>query len=102
MRVISRKRLKEFWAVHRDAEAALKSWYQVVKNAAWKSPNELAQTINTVDPVEVSSGNTVSVFNIARNKYRLIVHFHFDRQRAFVLRVLTHKEYGKEKWKDEL
>jgi len=102
VRVISRKRLREFWKVHPDAEAALKSWYKVVKNSAWKSPHELAGTIHGVDPVKVSSGNTVSVFNIARNNYRLVAHIHFDKQRAFVLRVMTHKEYDREKWKDEL
>lgn len=102
LRVISRKRLREFWAIHPDAEAALKSWYKIVKNAAWKTPNELAGTINGVDPVKVSSGNTVSVFNITNNNYRLVAHFHFDKQRAFVLRVMTHKEYDRKKWKDEL
>jgi mRNA interferase HigB len=102
LRVISRERLREFWRAHPDAEAGLKSWYRIVKTSAWKSPNDLARTMNGVDPVKGSSGNTVSVFNITNNNYRLVAHFHFDKQRVFVLRVMTHKEYDREKWKDEL
>ena len=94
--------LREYWKAHPDAEAALKSWYKVVEDAAWKTPKELAQTINGVDPVKVTSGAVVSVFNIAHNKHRLIAHFHFDKQRVFVLRIMTHKEYDRGTWKEEL
>jgi mRNA interferase HigB len=102
LRVISRKRLRQYWQIHSDAETSLKSWYKVVEDAAWKTPKELTETINGVDPVKVSSGAVVSVFNIAHNKHRLIAHFHFDKQRAFVLRIMTHKEYDRGKWKEEL
>ena len=34
-----------------------------------------------------------AVFNIAGNKYRLIVVIAYDRQRCYVRHVLTHKEY---------
>ena len=34
----------------------------------------------------MASGNTVTVFNIGGNKYRLIAALHYNRQRAYVLR----------------
>jgi len=102
VRIISRKRLRQYGKLHAEAEASLTSWYMVVKNAKWTTFNELAGTIKSVDPVKVSSGAVVSVFNIAHNRHRLIAHFHFDKQRVFVLRIMTHKEYGKDKWKEEL
>lgn len=102
MRIISKKRLRQYWERHSEAEASLKSWYMVVKHAAWTTFNELAATIKGVDPVKVASGAVVSVFNIAHNRHRLIAHFHFDKQRVFVLRIMTHKEYDKNRWKEEL
>ena len=38
-------------------------------------------------------GNGRVVFNIARNKYRLVVKFEYERQFAFVRFIGTHKEY---------
>jgi mRNA interferase HigB len=38
-------------------------------------------------------GGTVTVFNIAGNKYRLVVSMRYDLQIVFVLHVFTHKEY---------
>jgi mRNA interferase HigB len=102
VRIISRKRLRQYGKLHPEAEASLTGWYLVVKNAKWTSSNELAGTVGSVDPVKVASGAVVSVFNIARNRHRLIAHFHFDKQRVFVLRIMTHKEYDKGKWKEEL
>jgi mRNA interferase HigB len=40
--------------------------------------------------------------NIGGNKYRLIAAIHYNRQRVYVLRLLTHAEYGKNLWKDTL
>jgi mRNA interferase HigB len=42
------------------------------------------------------------VFNIGGNKYRLIVALHYNTQCVFILRLLTHAEYSKDLWKDDL
>ena len=44
----------------------------------------------------------VLVFNIRRNDYRLIVAAHFNRQIVSTLRLMTHAEYSKDRWKDSL
>ena len=41
------------------------------------------------------------VFNIGGNKYRLITRIRYATQKVFVLKVMTHSEYDKYKWKDE-
>ncbi len=84
------------------AKASLEHWEHTVRNATWKSPVELKQTFNDVDPATVSSGNQVYVFNIQRNEHRLIAAIHFDNGRIFVLRILTHRDYDRQRWKDEL
>ena len=48
MRVISRKRLKDFWANYPDAETPLKRWYDLTKNATWKNPADVVQTFGAM------------------------------------------------------
>jgi len=111
MRIISKKRLAEFWSAagQKDAANALRHWHNVVSTAAWKTTADVKQTFGKrVDFVQTRrTGNTVEVFDIAANKYRLIAHVHFlprhpEKGRVYVLRIMTHAEYDKEKWKDEL
>jgi mRNA interferase HigB len=41
------------------------------------------------------------VFNIGGNKYRLVTRIRYPSQKVFILKVMTHSEYDKDKWKDE-
>jgi mRNA interferase HigB len=104
VRIISRKRLADFWAKHPDAETTLRRWYSLAKNSDWKSPADVVQTFGpkAVDRVKVRSGSSVTVFDVGGNKYRLVAAIHFDAGRVFVLRVLTHRGYDQEAWKDGL
>jgi mRNA interferase HigB len=105
MRVISRRRLREFWEgtpAHADAEVPLRGWYAITEESDWKSPADVKAVFGkNVDFVKAESGNTVAVFNIHGNKYRLIAAIHYDYPRVFVLRVLTHREYDTNRWKKE-
>ena len=101
-RIITKKRLREYAALYPKAKGSLEHWEHTVRNANWKSPAMLKQTFNDVDPVTVTSGNQVYVFNIQRNEHRLIAAIHFDKGRIYVLRILTHKDYDTQRWKDEL
>jgi mRNA interferase HigB len=96
MRVISRKKLREFWELYLKARTPLDAWYQVAKRAKWENFAEVRQTFNSADVV----GRFV-VFNIGGNKYRLIAVIHYNRGKVFIRHVLTHTEYDEGKWKDE-
>lgn len=61
---------------------------------------DVKKTYNSVDQVIVSSGKSVLVFNIG--SYRLIAAAHFKTGNLYVLRFLTHAEYDKNDWKNEL
>lgn len=102
MRVISRSRLVQFWSREPRARIALAHWYKITKTARWKNIFEVRRTFGHADSVKVGSGNSVIVFNVGGNKYRLIAAVHYDRGRVFVLRVLTHAEYDAGAWKEEL
>lgn len=91
MRIISRKALRQFWAVHEDAESPLKAWFAEVKKAAWQSWPDIKQRY----PSASSVGNDRYVFNIKGNKYRLITLINFIAGIVFIRFVGTHEEYDK-------
>ncbi len=100
MRVISLKPLREFWERHSDAEDPLRFWYKTATNAAWSSLRDVRQTYPHADGVRASAGDTLTVFNIAGNKYRLVARIRYDYQLINVRAVLTHQEYDEGRWKD--
>jgi mRNA interferase HigB len=101
-RIITQKRLRDYAAQHPTAKASLLHWEKVALAASWSHPADLKQTFNDVDAVKVASGNTVYVFNIARNAHRLVAAIHFNTGMVFVLRLMPHREYDQGHWKAEL
>ena len=94
MHIISRKKLREFWDVEKEAESPLDNWFRTAKQAGWKNLSEIRAVYSHADLF----GNCV-IFNIGGNKYRLITYINFRVRRVYVLHVLTHKEYDKDAWK---
>jgi mRNA interferase HigB len=94
MRIIKRAALVRFWSPHPDAKASLEAWFGVVRKAKWTTPIEMKQVYSNADLV-----GRRTVFNIAGNKYRLIVRVNYVSQTVFVLHVLTHSDYDKGAWK---
>ena len=91
MRVIAKRTLREFWTSkpqYADAEQPLLAWHAVCARAEWHSPGDVKATFRSASFVK----NNV-VFNIAGNKYRVIVNISYSRQALFVKFVGTHKQY---------
>ncbi len=102
MRVIKRQTLEDFWKQHPGAQNPLTDWYRHTRKANWFNFADVRATFGQTDMTKVDSGKPVCIFDIGGNKFRLIAAVHYNRQRVFVLRVLTHKEYDSDKWKREL
>ena len=100
MRIITKTRLRQFWERpgHNDAQGPLRAWYTHVskKAVAWHSWADVKADFAKASLV----GNCV-VFNIGGNKYRLVTRILYPSQKVFILKVLTHKEYDEDKWKEE-
>ena len=91
MRIISRKILTNYWEKHLEAEQALKSWFDELSEALWKSPNELKLQYRNVSIIS----NKRVVFNIHGNKYRLVVDVEYRIGIVFTVWIGTHKEYDR-------
>lgn len=95
--------LRAFWeSGHADAQKPLRDWYRTASKAGWQSLDDIRLIYPHADGVKVSSGRTVVVFNIGGNKYRLIADVLYLVQVAYVCLVMTHAEYDKDLWKQEL
>jgi mRNA interferase HigB len=93
MHVIKRKTLVEFYQQpgHRDSKGALEAWYYEAKHAQWASPADIKALYRSSSILR----NNRVVFNIAGNKYRLIVRINYDSKTVFVRFIGTHREYDK-------
>jgi mRNA interferase HigB len=63
---------------------------------------DLRRIFRSADQVRVASDKPVVVFNICGNNYRLICAIHYNTGKVFLLRFLTHAQYDKDQWKEEL
>lgn len=93
MRIITKKRLEDFIETYPDSRASLKFWYDVIKSSNFYSAQEVIQVFNAADYV----GNDRIVFNISRNKYRVVAKFQFHpkAQLVFIRFIGTHTQYDK-------
>ncbi len=99
MRVISKKRLRQFWEVRKSdsgiAERYLSAWHDTVKKVEWDNFASLRQTFGSADQVV----NCV-VFDVGNNRFRLIGRINYAKGIIYVLKVMDHAEYDKQLWID--
>lgn len=91
MRLISRKKLIEFWMEYVDSKEQLQAWAFEVEHAEWKTPNDVKARYGTADILR----NNRVVFNIKGNHYRLVVKIEYKIKIVFIRFIGTHKEYDK-------
>ncbi len=89
-RIFSKRTIRQFWEVHADSEQYLKTWFETVLNADWKSPHDVK---NNFANASILKGNRI-VFNIKGNSYRLIAKFNFEKKWVFIRFIGTHDEYN--------
>jgi mRNA interferase HigB len=104
VRVLTWRPLREFARKWPAAAIPLLEWYKITERARWRSFADVKATFAQTDQVRVKSGQTVCVFDIGGNKFRLVAFISYAKYKIYVLRVMTHKEYdkGNQRWKDEL
>jgi len=89
--IISLKNIVQFYEKNPDAKSSLQTWIAITRHAIWRKPSDVVADFPDADPVK----NNRVVFNIARNKYRLIVQISYKRQWVFINFIGTHSAYDK-------
>jgi mRNA interferase HigB len=96
MKVISKRRLREFWREYPSAEQPLLSWYEIVKKAEWKNFSDVRESFRHADVYR-----DCVIFDIGGNKFRLITKIRYKKKRVYIRFVLTHPDYDKDLWKED-
>jgi mRNA-degrading endonuclease HigB of HigAB toxin-antitoxin module len=100
--------LEEFWSRYPATQKELVLWHKMVAGAAWETTADVKAAFGQrVDFVKTRNNHTLTVFDASNNRCRLITAIHYLRNypmkgRVYILRALTHKEYDRGRWKDEL
>jgi mRNA interferase HigB len=96
MRLISKKNLLSAIEPYPDAQIAIESWYQLIKDNDWQSQEEVRNGYSrSIDEIY---GYTI--FNIKSNRYRLIVRINYKRRILYFKKFFTHADYSKINWND--
>lgn len=89
MRIISRKTLKQYSENNPEVKTYLDAWYWEVKKAKWDSPADVKKSY----PKSRNVGKDIVIFNILRNRFRLIIRVQYTAGIVYIRFIGTHKEY---------
>lgn len=95
MHLISIRYLRSSYAKYPDAMKAVEDWHTTIKQADWKSLDDVRQIYRDADAV----GN-FTVFNLKGNRYRLIVGIDYGDGTIY-FKYFFHAEYSKDEWKND-
>jgi mRNA interferase HigB len=103
--VISRKKLKTFYdkPEHKKHTQAFEDWYKLSRKARWQNFQDAKSMFGQTDTAsDTKSKKTATIFDVGGNKYRILTLIDYTRQTMLITHVLTHKEYDKENWKQDI
>ncbi len=91
MRIVSKKKILDYYTKHMASQTALELWYKNVSKSNWDHFNDLKKNYSSADYV----GNYRVVFNIKGNDFRLIAIVIYISQKVYIRWIGTHAEYDK-------
>jgi mRNA interferase HigB len=89
MKLSGIKKLHDFKEKHADARSQIDSWRADVEEAQWNTPHDIKNRYPKASLVK----DRHVVFNLCRNKYRLLVQVSYQNRIVLIKKVGTHKEY---------
>ena len=92
MRIIAISAIKAFLAgssARADASEPLMAWYRQVKAADWATPADVKRQIASASILR--DGRVV--FNVAGNKYRVVVWINYPYRVVYIRFIGTHRQY---------
>lgn len=94
MRVIALSTLKVFLESdpsHADAREPVMAWYRQLRTADWATPADVKRDIRSASILKDGR----AVFNIAGNKYRIVVWINYPYRVVYIRFIGTHRRYDR-------
>jgi mRNA interferase HigB len=94
VRIIALSAIRAFLArnpAYADAREPLLAWYRLVGKADWATPADLKRDVGNASIL--LDGR--AVFNIAGNKYRVVVWINYPYRVVYIRFIGTHSQYDK-------
>jgi mRNA interferase HigB len=92
VRIIALSTVKAFLngsPAHTDAREPVMAWFQQVKAADWAAPADVKRAVRSVSILRDGR----AVFNIAGNKYRIVVWINYPYRVVYIRFIGTHHQY---------
>jgi mRNA interferase HigB len=96
MNVLSKEKVRRYAIEHQEVAEAIFALYMAMKAANWANAAE----VKAYDPSATHVGNNRWVFNLLRNRYRIVVKINYSRLPEFTGQIFirfigTHAEYDR-------
>lgn len=94
MRVIAIGTLKAFWnrtPAYQDAKEPVLAWYRQILKADWSTPAQVKRDLGSASILK--DGRVV--FNLAGNKYRIVVWINYHYRVVYIRFIGTHAQYDR-------
>ena len=94
MRVIALGTLKAFVESdpsYAEAREPVMTWYRQVQAADWATPADVKRAVGTTSILKDGR----AVFNIAGNKYRIVVWINYPYRVVYIRFIGTHRQYDR-------
>lgn len=94
MKVFGEDIIGAFTRAHPAAGKSVEAWRYPIEANVFRHFADLKKVIGSADYVK-----PYTVFNISKNKYRLIAQVSYGIQEVGIVGIVTHEEYSKGKWR---
>lgn len=91
MKIANYKVAERFARRHPDSANYLRQWRRKVLNAQWRTPHDVPTQSSGIRRI----GNRRLIFNIARNRYRLVAEVDYEAGALRILFIGRHASYDK-------
>lgn len=72
-----------------DAHGPMMAWYRQVRSADWAAPADVKRAVRSASILQDGR----AVFNVAGNKYRIVVWINYPYRVMYIRFVGTHRQY---------
>ena len=93
MKLLGKKLLYDFKEKHADSRSQIESWEAEVEEAQWSTPHDIKKRYPKASLVK----DQQVIFDLCRNKYRLLVQVTYKNGIMLIKKIGTHREY--DNWK---